>query len=159
MPNGCLAAAASGEIPQDEPRRRITIYAIDFPREQRSTWRMTSKLVPALVNAMQILRFINHCDEPPGVSHIAQALGINPSTCFNILKTLVHERLLMFDPTSKRYTLGLGIVELAHGVLNAGYVPYIHPYLERIATTYDVTALLRSEEHTSELQSLMRISY
>src|SRR3546814_2737640 len=48
----------------------------------------------------------------------------------------------MFDPTSKRYTLGLGIVELAHGVLNAGYVPYIHPYLERIATTYDVTALL-----------------
>lgn len=103
---------------------------------------MTSKLVPALVNAMQILRFISRCDEPPGVSRIAQALQINPSTCFNILKTLVHERLLVFDATSKRYSLGLGIVELAHGVLNAGYVPYIHPYLERIATTFHVTALL-----------------
>ena len=101
-----------------------------------------SKLVPALVNAMQILRYINQCGEPPGVSQIAHTLGINPSTCFNILKTLVHERLLGFDPVSKRYSLGLGIVELAHGVLNAGYVPYIHPYLERISTTFGVTALL-----------------
>jgi DNA-binding IclR family transcriptional regulator len=88
------------------------------------------------------LRFINHAAEPAGVSQIAQALRINPSTCFNILKTLVHERLLVFDPTSKRYSLGLGIVELAHGVLNTGYVPYIHPYLERISTAFDVTALL-----------------
>ncbi len=91
---------------------------------------------------MQILRFINQCGEPPGVSQIAHTLGINPSTCFNILKTLVHERLLVFDPVSKRYSLGLGIVELAHGVLNAGYMPYIHPYLERISTTFGVTALL-----------------
>jgi DNA-binding IclR family transcriptional regulator len=103
---------------------------------------LPQKLVPALHSAIRILRYLNHSGEPAGVAQISQALGINPSTCFNLLKTLAHERLLVFDATSKRYGLGLGLVELAHGVLNAGYVPFIHPHLEAIATRFNVTALL-----------------
>lgn len=100
------------------------------------------KTVPALSNAIRILRFINKQATPQGVADVAHALGINPSTCFNILKTLAHERLLIFDPVSKKYALGLGLVELARGAINAGYIPYVHPHLERIATAFDVTALL-----------------
>lgn len=100
------------------------------------------KLVPALSSAIRILRYLNRSPEPASVSQIAQALAINPSTCFNLLKTLVYERLLVFDAASKRYSLGLGLVELAHGVLDAGYLPHFHPRLEEIARRFEVTALL-----------------
>ncbi|MCR4522218.1 IclR family transcriptional regulator [Bosea sp. 47.2.35] len=100
------------------------------------------KLVPALTSAIRILRYLNRTREPASVSQIAQALGINASTCFNILKTLAYERLLVFDSASKRYSLGLGLVELAHSVLDAGFVRHFHPRLEEIASRFGVTALL-----------------
>lgn len=100
------------------------------------------KLVPALISAIRILRYVNQLGKPAGVSQISHALGINPSTCFNILKTLAHERLLVFDANTKHYGLGLGLVELAHGALDAGFVGFIHPRLEEMATRFGVTALL-----------------
>ena len=36
-----------------------------------------------------------------GVAQVAQDLALNASTCFNLLRTLVHERLVVFDPASK----------------------------------------------------------
>src|SRR3546814_9622181 len=40
-----------------------------------------------------------------------------------------------------------------------GYSPHLHIYDEDFQTTAGLRGDLRSEEHTSELQSLMRISY
>lgn len=100
------------------------------------------KLVPALTSAIRILRYINQLGEPAGVAQLSQALGINPSTCFNIAKTLTHERLLVFDVDTKRYGLGLGLVELAHGALDAGFISFIRPRLEEMAMRFGVAALL-----------------
>jgi DNA-binding IclR family transcriptional regulator len=92
--------------------------------------------VPAVLHAAAILQYLRtNGNQPAPMMEIARALGMNNSTCFNILRTLAHERLLEYDPDSRRYTLGTGLVELAtmvddHGtVLSASLM-----YAERVAS-------------------------
>lgn len=93
-----------------------------------------AKLVGALVAGPQILRYLRRQSEPAGVNRIARDLKLNPSTCFNLLRTLVHEQLAVMDPETKTYSLGLGLVELARGTLDqVSYVRFVRPSLERIA--------------------------
>ena len=79
--------------------------------------------VPAVLHTVAILQYLRTTgNRPTSMMEIARALGMNNSTCFNILRTLAHERLLDYDPDSRRYTLGNGLVELAtmvddHGTL------------------------------------------
>lgn len=61
--------------------------------------------VGSVVNALAILRHLAG-SEAQGVNAIARAVSISPSTCFNILKTLVSEDFVEFDPIAKLYTLG-----------------------------------------------------
>ncbi|MBJ7483890.1 helix-turn-helix domain-containing protein [Brevundimonas sp.] len=61
--------------------------------------------VGSVTNAIAILRHLTTI-EPSGVNAIARELGLQPSTCFNILKTLVVEDFVAFDPVSKTYSLG-----------------------------------------------------
>ncbi len=61
--------------------------------------------VGAVVNALAILRHLV-ASEPLGVNAIARAVSVSPSTCFNILKTLVSEDFVEFDPIAKRYSIG-----------------------------------------------------
>lgn len=69
-------------------------------------------LVTSVIQAVAVLRHLAALDRAVGVSAIAAAVGISPSSCFNILKTLVAEDLVAFDPRSKAYTLGLGTISL-----------------------------------------------
>jgi DNA-binding IclR family transcriptional regulator len=102
-----------------------------------------SKPVNALARGIAILRYLNAQGEPTGVIQIARDLKINPSTCFNLLRTLANERLAVFDPSTKKYASGLGILELASGVLKqGGYARLIHPKLKTIADEYAVTVML-----------------
>lgn len=61
--------------------------------------------VSSVVNALAILRHIAS-SEAQGVNAIARAVSVSPSTCFNILKTLVAEDFVEFDPVAKLYTVG-----------------------------------------------------
>lgn len=73
--------------------------------------------VPAVQHATAIMRFFQQrSNEPATMTEIARSVGVNPSTCFNILKTLEGERLVAFDPSTKGYCLGLGLIELAASV-------------------------------------------
>jgi IclR family acetate operon transcriptional repressor len=69
--------------------------------------------IGSIVQAVSILRLLGDSRNGAGVTAIARALGIGPSSCFNVLKTLVAEDLVGFDPVSKTYTLGLGTIDLA----------------------------------------------
>lgn len=101
------------------------------------------KLVGALASGLAVIRYLSAAAAPVGVSRIARDLGLNSSTCFNLLKTLVHERLVNFDEATKTYRIGLGLVELAKGALEtASYARMVHPHLEAIAATHRVTATL-----------------
>jgi len=101
------------------------------------------KLVGALASGLAVVRHLSVAAAPVGVSRIARDLGLNSSTCFNLLKTLVHERLVTFDEATKTYRVGLGLVELAKGALEtASYARLVHPHLESIAADHCVTATL-----------------
>ncbi|GAB2484805.1 IclR family transcriptional regulator [Comamonas humi] len=101
------------------------------------------KLVGALSSGLRILRYLAGADAPTGVTRIARDLGINASTCFNLLKTLVHEGLAVFDEDTKTYAVGLGMVELAKGALEqSSYVRLLRPHLQELARRHRVTTTL-----------------
>jgi DNA-binding IclR family transcriptional regulator len=101
------------------------------------------KLVGALAAGLKLLRHLARLQAPAGVSQLARDLDLNPSTCFNLLKTLVHEELVNFDPATKTYRIGLGLVAMARGALEpASYAKLVRPHLEAIAARHRVTATL-----------------
>ncbi|MFA7665526.1 MAG: IclR family transcriptional regulator [Burkholderiaceae bacterium] len=101
------------------------------------------KLVGALVNGLAILRYLCAATGPVGVTRVARDLDLNPSTCFNLLKTLVHDKLVRFDPATKSYTIGLGLVALAKGALeHSSWIRLVRPHLEQIAARHGVTTTL-----------------
>lgn len=102
-----------------------------------------TKPVNALSRGIAILRYLDAQAEPVGVVQIARDLNINASTCFNLLRTLAHERLAIFDPSTKKYSPGLGVLALARAALKQdGYIRLLHPQIEQIATTHKVTVML-----------------
>jgi DNA-binding IclR family transcriptional regulator len=101
------------------------------------------KLVGALTSGLSILRYLSRVDAPVGVTQVARDLELNTSTCFNLLKTLVHERLVTFQPATKTYVLGLGFVELAKQTLEkASFARMIRPHLEALVSEYSITTTL-----------------
>ena len=101
------------------------------------------KRVGAPSAGLAVLRYLNQTGTRAGVSRIARDVQLNPSTCFNLLRTLVYEDLVTFDPQTKTYGLGLGLIELAKGALDqASHARFMRPHLEAIAARHHVTATL-----------------
>lgn len=101
--------------------------------------------VRPVVNAIRILRHLGTSGEPATTTELARTLGINPSTCFGILKTLVAEGMLVFDEIGKRYATGIGVVQLAECALSEdGKLDLLRPHLQRIADRFEVPLTLWS---------------
>lgn len=101
------------------------------------------KLVGALVGGLAVLRYLVAAQAPVGVSRIARDLELNPSTCFNLLKTLVHEGLAVFNETTKTYSVGLDLLALAKGTLEqVSYISMVRPHLREVAMNHRVTCTL-----------------
>lgn len=128
------------------------------------------KLVGALVNGIAIMRYLQKSCGGVGVTQVARDLGINPSTCFNLLRTLVHEGLASFDPPTKTYALSMGVVSLAQGALAGdNHIRVLHPELQRLSLKFGVAmnlwrvvsddrvVLVDRTEPTATVQISMRI--
>ena len=103
----------------------------------------SSGLVGSVVQALSVLRYVARTREPAGVTAIARAIGINPSSCFNILRTLVAEGYLERDDGAKTYTLGAAPLDLARRVIDEnGAFSYLRPEMQRLADTFSVTTTL-----------------
>jgi DNA-binding IclR family transcriptional regulator len=102
-------------------------------------------VVGSIVKTIAILRHL--ADEPDGrgVNAIARAVSLSPSSCFNILKTLVREGFVDFDQQTKNYSIGAGLGLLARRALGPENVyPLCAPVLEDVAKRYQATVgLLR----------------
>ncbi|ODV12268.1 MAG: IclR family transcriptional regulator [Rubrivivax sp. SCN 70-15] len=115
--------------------------------DSRDSPKPPQKLVAALSSGLAIVRYLLTAGAPVGVSRIAQHLDLNSSTCFNLLKTFVHERLVVFEESTKTYRVGLGLVELAKGALDtASHARLVQPHLALVAATHKVTATLWHRE-------------
>jgi DNA-binding IclR family transcriptional regulator len=71
-------------------------------------------LVPAVDRAAAILRRLQEFsgDDQTSLSRIAEAIGINKSSCSYILRTLQQSALVELDPATKTYSLGPALIGL-----------------------------------------------
>lgn len=97
---------------------------------------MNYKQVGAVANAVSILRALAQLAGPVGVTSVARATGISASTCFNILRTLAHERLISFDPVAKTYAMGVGVLEFSLPILGSNQADIIRPELDRLSEAH-----------------------
>lgn len=98
--------------------------------------------VPAVTRAVAILRLLSKSSQPLGVNAIAQTLQLVPSTCLHILRALVQERLVSFEPQTKLYRLGVGLLPLARAVVQGNtFATAVQASLDRISERWNVTAI------------------
>jgi DNA-binding IclR family transcriptional regulator len=97
---------------------------------------------PAISRAAAVLRLLGKSDTPLGVQSIARELGLVPSTCLYVLRALVAEEFVSFDPDTKRYALEAGVLTLArHWLRRNRFTDLAQPGLDRISQTFGVTML------------------
>ncbi|MCI4592364.1 IclR family transcriptional regulator [Sphingobium sp. BYY-5] len=97
---------------------------------------------PAIARAAAILRLLGRSERPLGVQAIAKELGLVPSTCLYVLRALVEEELVSFDPDTKRYALEAGVLTLArHWLRRDPFNDLAQPLLDRLAQRFGLTML------------------
>lgn len=95
---------------------------------------------PAISRAAAILRLLGKSDLPLGLQTIARKLGLVPSTCLHVLRALVAEEFVAFDPDTKRYSLEAGVLTLArHWLQRNQFTDLVQPTLDRISRQFEVT--------------------
>jgi DNA-binding IclR family transcriptional regulator len=125
------------------PRMRV-LRPRRHDRKETSLSGKSSKLpgtpVKPVINAIRILRYISSNRAAARASQIAQDLSLNPSTCFNILRTLVGEDILSFDALSKTY--GLSKRLLGQDTVETLQLSLSKPILSGLAQTYNVAVTI-----------------
>jgi DNA-binding IclR family transcriptional regulator len=97
---------------------------------------------PAISRAAAVLRLLGKSEVPIGLQPIARELGLVPSTCLYVLRALVAEDLVAFDPDTKRYALDAGVLTLARQWLRRdAFADIAQPVIDRLAQGFGVTML------------------
>ena len=100
-------------------------------------------VVKPVANAMRILRYLAQSGKPARTTQLARVLAINTSTCFNILRTLVAEGVVAFDPVSKTYRPSVGMLGLVNSPLGeVKRLQMARPVMHELADRFTVTATL-----------------
>jgi DNA-binding IclR family transcriptional regulator len=101
-----------------------------------------SSKAPAISRAVAILRLLGKSETPQRLQAVARELGLVPSTCLYVLRALVDEELVAFDPDTKRYSLDAGVLTLAsHWLRRNAFTHLAQPQLDRISRDCGVTTL------------------
>lgn len=99
-------------------------------------------LAPAVAKAVQVLRCLAAAGHPISGAVVARTTGISPSSCFNILRELAAAGFVAFDPATKSYAVGLGVLEVASNLRGRSHIELIRPLLEGMARDYDALVAL-----------------
>ncbi|MDE2560827.1 MAG: helix-turn-helix domain-containing protein [Sphingomonadales bacterium] len=94
--------------------------------------------VRSVSQAFAILRLLASRGDAMTLSDIARGVGLSPSSCLNLLRTLVGEGLLLRDGDGRRYRLAVGWA--ASGLLDGAgqsFAARARPALERMAAAED----------------------
>jgi DNA-binding IclR family transcriptional regulator len=97
---------------------------------------------PAISRAAAVLRLLGRSETALPLQAIAKELGLVPSTCLYVLRALVAEELVAFDPETKRYTLEAGVLTLARQWLRRNrFADLAQPALDRLSQQFGATML------------------
>lgn len=103
---------------------------------------------PALKKAIQILKVLIEEYQPMGVVDVAKRVMIGKSTAYGILKSFYDEGLISKNSSTKKYTIGKGMMRLSKMVLKRQDLAFIaRPCLEKLAQVTDETVFLGIREH------------
>ncbi|MGQ0568666.1 MAG: IclR family transcriptional regulator [Armatimonadota bacterium] len=89
-------------------QRQVTLPG-DLPR---------TATIQSISKAIRVLKSFTKAEPERAVTALSRALGWHKAVVHKILITLERDRLVQQDPTSRRYRLGPGIMELAGVFLN-----------------------------------------
>jgi DNA-binding IclR family transcriptional regulator len=126
--------------------------------------RKLSYIVPAVDRAVRILTLLRNERREMTIAEISEAMDCNKSSIYKLLLTLNHHGLLARDPITKRYSLGVALMEFGRAVLSGFDIQHAaKPSLKALtAFSGETTALsilrgtkltiLEVEESTAELR-------
>jgi IclR family KDG regulon transcriptional repressor len=95
---------------------------------------------PSVKRVFEILRAISSCKEGLGISELARDLNMAKSTVHGMTSALEKEGAIVRDPLTKRYTLGVTLLELGRSAysqvdLKAAARPVMETLMERTLTS------------------------
>ncbi|GAA5225753.1 IclR family transcriptional regulator [Paeniglutamicibacter antarcticus] len=96
-----------------------------------------------IVNVIDVLRCFSVENPVLGVTEIATKVGLHKSSISRILATLEQEHIVSQDATTRKYSLGLGLIAVAGPLLaNLDVRRVAFPFLEALAAATGETAVL-----------------
>ena len=102
---------------------------------------------PVTKKVLKVIEFLGNEDTPLGVSQLANALSMNKSTLFGILKVLEEEGYVIKDQAEKKYAAGEGLLRLSRLAFRPPDMAVLaKPFLRKLAKVADETAILGIRE-------------
>jgi IclR family KDG regulon transcriptional repressor len=79
---------------------------------------LRASTVQSLDRGLQLLELLSLADEPQGLPEMADVLEVDRSTVHRLLATLLQRGFVQQDPESRRYVMGLKMVELSRRAID-----------------------------------------
>lgn len=98
--------------------------------------------VGSVTNAIRVLRYLAQCSAPAGATQIARAVDMYPGTCYQVLRTLLNDDLLVFDEKRKSYSLVPSFKTFIEPRQTLDAVQYRKERLTELSTSYETTVYL-----------------
>jgi IclR family acetate operon transcriptional repressor len=113
---------------------------LSFPWKEVRAPVSDGRTIQSLDRALALLETLAAAGGERSAGELAEAVGINGATAYNLLQTLKSRGYIMQSPASKYYSLGLKILQLAESVdprisLSTTAMPYLREAASRIGET------------------------
>ncbi len=80
------------------------------------------------------MRLLSEQTAALGVTEVAERLKVDPSTAYRLLATLEAHGFVLQEATSKKYSIGYGVLEIATGLLRRfSVVEVARPFMQAVA--------------------------
>jgi DNA-binding IclR family transcriptional regulator len=100
------------------------------------------QLVPAVTRATRVLEALVHHQSGASLTELAERCSLAKSTASNLLRTMVAEGLVSYDPVTRRYNLGPLLVEFGvAAIARTTAVAEARPFMERLAEQTQLACL------------------
>jgi DNA-binding IclR family transcriptional regulator len=100
------------------------------------------KRVGSTAHTMKVLTFVAFHGGAT-TTEIVKATALNPSTCFNIARTLTADGYLHWIAETKRYHIGPALTAMAHHLTTRKRgLESLRPMMQRVANDYELTVTL-----------------
>jgi len=124
------------------PNRQATSKAPAAAAEGVAAMAARGSKAPSISRALAALHVLGQSPTPLGVQAVARQLGVVTSSCYYLLQALAAEEMVAFDPDTKRYSLGPGVLTLAqYWYRQNRFGDLVQPHLDQISEAFDVTVV------------------